>query len=58
VIAVLGDRTEVPGVRVLWATEIVGVDEHEDIPFQVGDIVDVRPDPRPEQGEADLAAPF
>jgi hypothetical protein len=58
VIAVLGDRTEVPGVRVLWATEVVGVDGHEDIPFQVGDVVDVRPDLRPEQDEADLAAPF
>lgn len=58
VIAVLRDGTEVPGVRVLWATEVVGVDGHHHIPFQLGDIVDVRSDPSPEPDHADPAVPF
>ena len=58
VTAVLADGGEVPGVRVLWATEVVGVDGEHGIPFQVADVVDVRPNPRPEPDEGDAAAPF
>jgi hypothetical protein len=57
VVTVLDDGTEVPGVRVLWATEVVAVDGHERIPFEVGSIVDVRPDPTPEH-EPDETEPF
>jgi hypothetical protein len=56
VVAVLDDGTEVPGVRVLWATEVVAVDGHERIPFDVGS-VDVRPDSWPEH-EPDETEPF
>lgn len=57
VVAILDDGTEVPGVRVLWATEVVAVDAHEYIPFDVGTVVDVRADPRPEH-DPDDTAPF
>lgn len=57
VVALLDDGTEVPGVRVLWATEVVAVDGHERIPFDVGTVVDVRPDPMPEH-KPDEAEPF
>jgi hypothetical protein len=42
---VLDDGTEHEGVRVAWATEVVVVDGHDDIPFDVAGIVEVRPDP-------------
>jgi hypothetical protein len=57
VVAILGDGTEVPGVRVLWATEVVAMDTHERIPFDVENVVDVRADPTPEH-DPDDAAPF
>jgi hypothetical protein len=57
VVAVLDDKTEVPGVRVLWATEVVAVDGHERIPFDVGSVVDLRQDPTPE-AEPDETGPF
>ena len=57
VVAILADGTEVPGVRVLWATEVVGVDGQNAIAFDVGTIVDARADPRPEQ-QPDEAEPF
>jgi hypothetical protein len=57
VVAVLDDGTEVPGVRVLWNTEVVAVDGHERIPFDVASVVDVRPDPTPER-EPDETEPF
>ena len=57
VVAVLDDGTEVPGVRVLWATEVVAVDAQEGIPFVVGTVVDVRADPRPEH-DPDDTKPF
>jgi hypothetical protein len=46
-----------PGVRVLWATEVVGVGGHDRLPFDVARIVDVRADPEPEQ-EPDENAPL
>jgi hypothetical protein len=49
VVAVLRDGTEVPGVRVLWATEVVAVDGHDHIPFDVAPVVDVRADQGPER---------
>jgi hypothetical protein len=48
VVAVLDDGTEVPGVHVLWATEVVWVEGHEAVPFVAARIVDVRADPAPE----------
>ena len=47
VVATLDDGTDFPGVHVLWATEVVAVEGHEEVPFDVGAVVDVRPDPRP-----------
>lgn len=55
VAVVLDDGAEQAGVRVAWGTEIVGVDGHDSIPFAVARIVDVRPDPAPEQADG---APF
>lgn len=57
VIAVLRDGTEVSGVRVLWATEVVGVDGQMGIPFAVEDVIDARPDPNPEPAP-DADSPF
>jgi hypothetical protein len=57
VVAVLRDGTEFPGVRVLWATEVVGADGHLGIPFAVEDVVDARPDPSPD-AEPDANVPF
>lgn len=53
----LDNGNEQEGVRVAWATEVVGVDGHEGIPFEVARIVDVRPDPAREDEYVD-AAPF
>jgi hypothetical protein len=41
---VLDDGTEMPGVHVLWATEVVWVEGHDALPFDVARVVDVRPD--------------
>jgi hypothetical protein len=49
VTVVLDDGTEHGGVRVAWATEVVGVDGQEEIPFEVARIVDVQPDPAPDE---------
>jgi hypothetical protein len=57
VVAILEDGTEQPGVRIAWATEVVGVAGYENVPFEVARIVDVRPDPAPED-EPDDDAPF
>jgi hypothetical protein len=57
VAVVLDDGTEQGGVRVAWATEVVGVDGYDRLPFEVARIVDVRPDPAPEEEQND-AAPF
>jgi CBS domain-containing protein len=57
VAVVLDDGTEQRGVRVAWATEVVGVDGYDRLPFEVARIIDVRPDPSPED-EQDDAAPF
>lgn len=57
VTVVLDDGTAHGGVRVAWATEVVGMDGHEDLPFEVARIVDVRPDPAPEDASGD-AEPF
>jgi hypothetical protein len=58
VVAILDNGTEVPGVRVLWATEVVGVDGEEQISFDTARVVDVRPDPTPERepDETDVRA--
>lgn len=47
VAVVLDDGTEQRGVRVAWATEVVGVDGYDRLPFEVARVVDVRPDPAP-----------
>jgi hypothetical protein len=57
VAVVLDDGTEQGGLRVAWATEVVGVDGYDRLPFEVARIVDVRPDPAPEEEQND-AAPF
>jgi hypothetical protein len=57
VAVVLHDGTEQGGVRIAWATEVVGVDGFDRIPFEVARIVDVRPDPAP-QDEQDDSMPF
>jgi len=57
VAVVLDSGNEQEGVRVAWSTEVVGVDGHEGIPFEVARIVDVRPDPARED-EYDDGAPF
>jgi hypothetical protein len=53
----LDDDTEYEGVRVAWATEVVGVDGHEEIPFDVARIVEVRSDPAREE-DLEEDAPF
>jgi hypothetical protein len=53
----LDDGTEHEGVHVAWATEVVRVDGHDNIPFDVARIVEVRPDPAPEVELGD-DAPF
>lgn len=58
VITVLRDGSEVSGVRVLWATEVVGVDGHLGIPFAVDDVINARPDPRPDGELGDANSPF
>ena len=55
VAVVLDDGIEQLGVHVAWATEVVGVDGHDRLPFEVARIVDVRPDPEAEDDEADRA---
>jgi hypothetical protein len=57
VVAVLEDGTEVPGVWVLWATLVGRVDGHDEPPFEVSRVVDVRPDPAPPV-EPDDREPF
>jgi hypothetical protein len=57
VVVVLDDGTEVRGVHVLWATEVVWVEGHEAVPFDAARIVDVRADPAPEI-ESDADSPF
>ena len=52
VVVSLDDGTDVPGVHVLWATEVVRVEGHDDLPFETARVVDVRPDP-PTRAEAD-----
>lgn len=57
VAVVLDDGTEYEGVHVAWATEVVGVDSHDDIPFEAARIVEVRPGRAPEDDSGD-DAPF
>ncbi len=57
VAVVFDDGTEQRGVRVAWATEVVGVDGYDRLPFEIARIVDVRPDPALED-EQDDDAPF
>jgi hypothetical protein len=57
VVAILDYGTEVPGVRVLWATEVVAVEAYERIPFDVETVVDVRADPRAKD-DPDDTEPF
>jgi hypothetical protein len=55
-VLVLDDGTEVPGVYVLWGTQVGRVEGHLDIPFDVARVVDFRRDATPEgeQDEADF----
>jgi hypothetical protein len=57
VVVVLDDGMEFSGVHVLWATEVVWVEGHEGLPFEVARVIDVRNDPAPEV-ESDDDAPF
>lgn len=57
VVVVLDDGTEVPGVHVLWATEVGRVDGRADVPFDVARVVEVHRDLTPEP-EPDEDAPF
>lgn len=57
VVVVLDDGTEVPGVHVLWATEVVWVEGYDGLPFETTRVVDVRPDAVPEV-EAGENSPF
>jgi hypothetical protein len=43
----LDDGTEYGGVHVAWATEVVRVEGHNAIPFDVARVADVQPDPPP-----------
>jgi hypothetical protein len=52
VVVSLDDGTDLPGVHVLWATEVVRVEGYDDLPFETARVVDVRPDP-PDRAEAD-----
>ncbi len=54
VTVVLDDGTTHGGVRVAWATEVVGMDGHEELPFEAGRIVDIRPDPAPQDAPGDI----
>jgi hypothetical protein len=53
VAVVLNDGTEHRGVHVAWATEIVRVEGCERVPFEGPQVIDVRPDPAPEDDEND-----
>lgn len=59
VTVLLEDGSEHCGVHIGWATEVVGVDGREGIPFEVARIVEVRPDPRPHDDQDEsVSAPF
>lgn len=45
VVVTLDDGTEYAGVRVAWGKEVVAVLGHDEIPFDVTRIADVRRDP-------------
>lgn len=53
----LDDGAEYEGVHVAWATEVVGVEGHEEIPLDVSRIVEVRQDP-PADVQLEDDAPF
>lgn len=57
VVVVLDDGTEITGVHVLWATVVGRVEGHDDVPFDVWRVTEVRRDLTPEP-EPDNDTPF